>query len=149
MALVSRTGRNETTICRTHNPERRRCRRRTADREPGQAPDQQAPRHPETTKSPAWAYRRYSAYSCSIRVVAAALIAMLDGTWTRLQACPRDVCGWAFYDRSTNNGAIGARCACAATASRPAGITAAAHAAAERARRGGARARFAAAEREG
>jgi predicted RNA-binding Zn ribbon-like protein len=35
-------------------------------------------------------------------VVAAAFAAMLDGSWTRLKACPRDVCGWAFYDRSTN-----------------------------------------------
>jgi predicted RNA-binding Zn ribbon-like protein len=38
-------------------------------------------------------------------VVAAAFAAMLDGTWTRLKACPRDVCGWAFYDRSTNGSA--------------------------------------------
>jgi predicted RNA-binding Zn ribbon-like protein len=36
------------------------------------------------------------------RVVAAAFAAMLDGSWTRLKACPREVCGWAFYDRSTN-----------------------------------------------
>jgi predicted RNA-binding Zn ribbon-like protein len=36
------------------------------------------------------------------RVVAAAFAAMLDGSWTRLKACPRDVCGWAFFDRSTN-----------------------------------------------
>jgi predicted RNA-binding Zn ribbon-like protein len=36
------------------------------------------------------------------QVVAAALIAMWDGTWTRLKACPRDVCHWAFYDRSPN-----------------------------------------------
>jgi predicted RNA-binding Zn ribbon-like protein len=36
------------------------------------------------------------------RVLAAAFAAMLDGTWSRLKACPRDVCGWAFYDRSTN-----------------------------------------------
>jgi predicted RNA-binding Zn ribbon-like protein len=35
-------------------------------------------------------------------VVAAAFAAMLDGSWSRLKACPRDVCGWAFYDRSTN-----------------------------------------------
>jgi predicted RNA-binding Zn ribbon-like protein len=35
-------------------------------------------------------------------IVAAAFAAMLDGSWTRLKACPRDVCGWAFYDRSTN-----------------------------------------------
>jgi predicted RNA-binding Zn ribbon-like protein len=35
-------------------------------------------------------------------VVAAAFAAMLDGSWARLKACPRDVCGWAFYDRSTN-----------------------------------------------
>jgi predicted RNA-binding Zn ribbon-like protein len=36
------------------------------------------------------------------RVVAAALVAMWDGTWTRLKACPRDACHWAFYDRSPN-----------------------------------------------
>jgi len=36
------------------------------------------------------------------RIIAAAFIAMLDGSWARLKACPREVCGWAFYDRSTN-----------------------------------------------
>jgi predicted RNA-binding Zn ribbon-like protein len=36
------------------------------------------------------------------RILAAAFAAMLDGSWARLKACPRDVCGWAFYDRSTN-----------------------------------------------
>jgi predicted RNA-binding Zn ribbon-like protein len=36
------------------------------------------------------------------RILAAAFAAMLDGSWKRLKACPRDVCGWAFYDRSTN-----------------------------------------------
>ena len=36
------------------------------------------------------------------RILAAAFTAMLDGTWPRLKACPREVCGWAFYDRSTN-----------------------------------------------
>jgi predicted RNA-binding Zn ribbon-like protein len=36
------------------------------------------------------------------RILAAAFAAMLDGTWARLKACPRDVCGWAFYDRSSN-----------------------------------------------
>jgi predicted RNA-binding Zn ribbon-like protein len=35
-------------------------------------------------------------------IAAAAFTAMLDGSWRRLKACPRDVCGWAFYDRSTN-----------------------------------------------
>jgi predicted RNA-binding Zn ribbon-like protein len=35
-------------------------------------------------------------------VVAAAVVAMWDGTWPRLKACPRTVCHWAFYDRSTN-----------------------------------------------
>src|SRR4051794_16824477 len=34
------------------------------------------------------------------RVVAAAVVAMWDGTWPRLKACPR--CQWAFYDRSPN-----------------------------------------------
>jgi predicted RNA-binding Zn ribbon-like protein len=38
-------------------------------------------------------------------LVAAAFAAMLDGSWSRLKACPRDVCGWAFYDRSTNGSA--------------------------------------------
>ena len=36
------------------------------------------------------------------RILATAFTAMLDGSWARLKACPRDVCGWAFYDRSTN-----------------------------------------------
>jgi predicted RNA-binding Zn ribbon-like protein len=36
------------------------------------------------------------------RVVAATFAAMLDGRWPRMKACPRDVCGWAFYDRSSN-----------------------------------------------
>lgn len=31
--------------------------------------------------------------------------AMADGTWTRLKACDRDVCGWLFYDRSRNRSA--------------------------------------------
>jgi predicted RNA-binding Zn ribbon-like protein len=36
------------------------------------------------------------------RVVAATFAAILDGSWSRLKACPREVCGWAFYDRSSN-----------------------------------------------
>ena len=36
------------------------------------------------------------------RILAAAFTAMLDGSWARLKACPREVCGWVFYDRSTN-----------------------------------------------
>jgi predicted RNA-binding Zn ribbon-like protein len=35
-------------------------------------------------------------------IVAAAVVAMFDGTWPRLKACPRSVCQWAFYDRSSN-----------------------------------------------
>jgi predicted RNA-binding Zn ribbon-like protein len=31
--------------------------------------------------------------------------AVADGTWTRLKACRRDVCGWLFYDRSRNRSA--------------------------------------------
>jgi len=37
------------------------------------------------------------------RVVATAFAAMLDGRWARLKACPRDVCGWVFLDRSHAN----------------------------------------------
>jgi predicted RNA-binding Zn ribbon-like protein len=36
------------------------------------------------------------------RVLAAAFAAMIDGSWRRLKACPREACGWAFYDRSSN-----------------------------------------------
>jgi predicted RNA-binding Zn ribbon-like protein len=36
------------------------------------------------------------------RILAAAFAAMLDGSWARLKACPAELCGWAFYDRSTN-----------------------------------------------
>jgi predicted RNA-binding Zn ribbon-like protein len=32
--------------------------------------------------------------------------AMADGTWPRLKACRRDVCGWLFYDRSRNHSAV-------------------------------------------
>jgi predicted RNA-binding Zn ribbon-like protein len=39
------------------------------------------------------------------RILAAAFAAMLDGSWKRLKACPREICGWAFYDRSTNGSA--------------------------------------------
>lgn len=35
-------------------------------------------------------------------VLAAAFASMLDGSWSRLKACPRELCGWAFYDRSSN-----------------------------------------------
>jgi predicted RNA-binding Zn ribbon-like protein len=35
-------------------------------------------------------------------VLGAAFASMLDGSWSRLKACPREVCGWAFYDRSSN-----------------------------------------------
>jgi predicted RNA-binding Zn ribbon-like protein len=36
------------------------------------------------------------------QIVAAVFAAMLGGEWRRLKACPRAVCGWAFYDRSSN-----------------------------------------------
>jgi predicted RNA-binding Zn ribbon-like protein len=36
------------------------------------------------------------------RILAAAFEAMLDGSWARLKACRGELCGWAFYDRSTN-----------------------------------------------
>jgi predicted RNA-binding Zn ribbon-like protein len=38
-------------------------------------------------------------------IVAAAVVAMWDGTWARLKACPRTNCHWAFYDRSANSSA--------------------------------------------
>ena len=37
------------------------------------------------------------------RILAVVYSAMVAGTWTRLKACPRDVCGWIFYDRSRNS----------------------------------------------
>ena len=36
------------------------------------------------------------------RIVAAIHTAIAEGTWPRLKACERDVCRWAFYDRSKN-----------------------------------------------
>jgi predicted RNA-binding Zn ribbon-like protein len=36
------------------------------------------------------------------RIVAVVHTAVADGTWTRLKACERDSCRWAFYDHSKN-----------------------------------------------
>jgi predicted RNA-binding Zn ribbon-like protein len=36
------------------------------------------------------------------RILAVVHDSMTEGTWWRLKACPRDVCHWAFYDRSRN-----------------------------------------------
>ena len=36
------------------------------------------------------------------RILAVVHDAMVDGTWSRLKGCPRDVCHWVFYDRSKN-----------------------------------------------
>ena len=36
------------------------------------------------------------------RIVAAIHAAVAEGSWERLKACERDVCRWAFYDRSKN-----------------------------------------------
>jgi predicted RNA-binding Zn ribbon-like protein len=36
------------------------------------------------------------------RILAVIPVAVADGTWPRLKACPRDVCHWVFYDRSRN-----------------------------------------------
>jgi predicted RNA-binding Zn ribbon-like protein len=35
-------------------------------------------------------------------IVAAIHASIAEGTWQRLKACERDVCRWAFYDRSKN-----------------------------------------------
>lgn len=37
------------------------------------------------------------------RILAAALDAMADGSWSRLKACPADNCLWAFYDETKNH----------------------------------------------
>ena len=36
------------------------------------------------------------------RILAIVHESMAAGTWRRLKGCPRDVCHWAFYDRSRN-----------------------------------------------
>ena len=36
------------------------------------------------------------------RIVAVVYTAIAAGTWPRMKACRRDVCHWAFYDRSRN-----------------------------------------------
>ena len=37
------------------------------------------------------------------RILSAVFTAMVDGSWTRLKACRRHSCRWAFYDRSKNH----------------------------------------------
>jgi predicted RNA-binding Zn ribbon-like protein len=39
------------------------------------------------------------------RIVAIVFVAITDGTFARLKACPGRDCGWAFYDRSKNHSA--------------------------------------------
>jgi predicted RNA-binding Zn ribbon-like protein len=39
------------------------------------------------------------------RIVAVVFVAISDGTFGRLKACPARDCGWAFYDRSKNHSA--------------------------------------------
>jgi predicted RNA-binding Zn ribbon-like protein len=36
------------------------------------------------------------------RILAVVHAAIVDGSWSRLKACPREVCFWVFYDRSKN-----------------------------------------------
>jgi predicted RNA-binding Zn ribbon-like protein len=36
------------------------------------------------------------------RIVAAIHASIAEGTWSRLKACERDACRWAFYDHSKN-----------------------------------------------
>ncbi len=36
------------------------------------------------------------------RIFAIVVRAMSDGTWSRMKACRRDTCRWAFYDNSKN-----------------------------------------------
>lgn len=37
------------------------------------------------------------------RILAIVYTSMVAGSWARLKACPREVCGWIFYDRSRNS----------------------------------------------
>jgi predicted RNA-binding Zn ribbon-like protein len=37
------------------------------------------------------------------RILAVIPVAVADGSWSRLKACPREVCHWVFYDRSRNH----------------------------------------------
>jgi predicted RNA-binding Zn ribbon-like protein len=50
------------------------------------------------------------------RIISAAATASLDGTWSRVKACRRDVCRWMFYDHSRNRS--GVWCAMAVCGSR-------------------------------
>jgi predicted RNA-binding Zn ribbon-like protein len=57
----------------------------------------------EPTFGPAALVPRAGGVDAAIgHVLAAAFASMLDGSWSRLKACPRERCGWAFYDRSSN-----------------------------------------------
>ena len=46
---------------------------------------------------------RFEAPDLLAEIAGVAFMAMADGTWKRLKACPGDRCGWAFYDRSRNS----------------------------------------------
>ena len=40
------------------------------------------------------------------QILARAVAAMQDGSWSRLKACPAHDCQWAFYDRSRNRSGV-------------------------------------------
>lgn len=55
--------------------------------------------------SPRFAPLRLEGDDALAAVLSAAFLAIADGSWTRLKACPGHRCGWAFYDRSVNGSA--------------------------------------------
>ena len=55
--------------------------------------------------SPRFAPPRLEGDDALAAVLSATFLAMADGSWARLKACPGHHCGWAFYDRSANGSA--------------------------------------------
>jgi predicted RNA-binding Zn ribbon-like protein len=55
--------------------------------------------------SPRFAPPRLAGDDALAAVLSATFLAMADGSWARLKACPGPRCGWAFYDRSVNGSA--------------------------------------------
>ena len=58
------------------------------------------------TLEPRFSPPRLAGSDAVAAVLSAAFVAMADGSWRRLKACPGDRCGWAFYDRSANASAM-------------------------------------------
>jgi CGNR zinc finger/Putative stress-induced transcription regulator len=57
------------------------------------------------TRAAALEPERHDVDGALAELVGIVYTSIADGTWPRLKACRRDVCGWLFFDRSRNTSA--------------------------------------------